>query len=135
MNGRFQIAMHILTLLAKPESELLSSEYIAGSINANPALIRKEISNLRNHGLIKSKEGSNGGYALAKPADQILLADVYQAIKQDSILGQAKNRPNPACPVGRQINQHLDALYLEIDDTLAKKLGTINLGEFRDQFD
>ena len=70
MNGRFPIAVHILTLLSKSEGELLSSDYIAGSININPALARKEISNLRNHDLITSKEGKSGGYSLGKPANQ-----------------------------------------------------------------
>jgi DNA-binding IscR family transcriptional regulator len=66
MNGQFQIAVHILTLLSKQPDELLSSDYIAGSININPVLVRKEISNLRKYGLIDSKEGKAGGYTLKK---------------------------------------------------------------------
>jgi hypothetical protein len=42
--------------------------------------------------------------------------------------------PNPDCPVGRQINDHLNNLYKEMDETLLKKLGTITLAEFSDQF-
>ncbi len=49
-NARFQISVHILTLLAKAEGEALSSELIAGSININPVLVRKEISVLRKAG-------------------------------------------------------------------------------------
>ena len=135
MNGRFQIAMHILTLLSKAEGELLSSEYIASSINTNPALIRKELSNLRNYGLLGSKEGKTGGYSLGKPASRIQLSDVYKAVKQDNILGQAKNQPNPNCPVGRQINEHLNNLNKELDDTMYKKLGTITLEQFSNQFE
>jgi DNA-binding IscR family transcriptional regulator len=71
MNARFQIAIHILTLLDYEQGTLVSSDYIAGSLNTNPALVRKEISNLRNHGLIESKEGKGGGYTLGKPATQI----------------------------------------------------------------
>src|SRR5258708_23065563 len=103
MNGRFPIAVHILTLLSKAGDELLSSDYIAGSININPALARKEISNLRNYGLIISKEGKNGGYSLGKPARQINLADVFMSVKNQPVLGTAKNTPNPDCPVGKQI--------------------------------
>ena len=114
---------------------MLSSEYIAGSVNANPALVRKELSNLRNNGLILSKEGKSGGYSLGKPAQHIKLSDVYQSVKQHSILGQAKNLPNPDCPVGKQINNHLDNLYNEMEDTLLKKLGAIRLAEFSKKFD
>ena len=135
MNGQFQIAMHILTLLSKQPGELLSSAYIAGSININPVLVRKEISNLRSFGLIESKEGKDGGYSLGKPAHQITLADVYVAVKNQSALGQAKNMPNPACPVGKQINGHLNNLALEVDTSIINKLSQTTLAAFSDQFE
>lgn len=135
MNGRFPIAVHILTLLNKAEGELLSSDYIAGSININPALARKEISNLRNHGLIVSKEGKSGGYSLSKSPKLITLADVYESVKNQSLLGTAKNDPNPDCPVGKQINKNIDSLYADLDKTLLKKLSSITLAEFSDKFD
>lgn len=135
MNGRFPIAVHILTLLSKAGSELLSSDYIAGSININPALARKEISNLRNLGLITSKEGKSGGYSLGTSAKQITLADVYLAVKNQPVLGVAKNTPNPDCPVGKQISKKIDQLYDELDKTLLKKLGSISIEDFSNQFD
>ena len=135
MNGRFPIALHILTLLSKTGEELMSSDYIAGSININPALARKEISNLRNLGLISSKEGKSGGYVLAKAATQITLADVYHAVKNQPVLGVAKNTPNPDCPVGKQINKKLDDLYEDLDKTLLKKLGSITIEDFANKFD
>ena len=135
MNGRFPIALHILTLLSKTGDELMPSDYIAGSININPVLVRKEISNLRNLGLISSKEGKSGGYVLARPATQITLADVYLAVKNQPVLGIAKNTPNPACPVGKQINKKLDELYIDLDQTLLKKLGSITIEDFANKFD
>jgi Rrf2 family protein len=135
MNGQFQIALHILTLLSRADDELLSSDYIAGSININPALARKEISNLRNHGLIASKEGKNGGYSLSKSAGQISLADIYQAVKTQHILGSAKNLPNPDCSVGKQINKNIDLMYADLDKTLLEKLGSMSLADFSKQFD
>jgi Rrf2 family protein len=134
MNGRFPIAVHILTLLSRANDELLSSEHIAGSININPALARKEISNLRQHGLIESKEGKSGGYRLPKPAKKITLADIYLAVKSTPMLGTAKNDPNPDCPVGREINKNLDKLYTELDETLLTKLRKITLADFSSQF-
>ncbi|MBV8252430.1 MAG: Rrf2 family transcriptional regulator [Chitinophaga sp.] len=133
-NGRFPISLHILTLMARAEGELLSSEHIAGSININPVLVRKEISNLRNHGLIESKEGKNGGATLAKPAANILLSDIYQAVKQSSLLGNSRNTPNPDCEVGKQINLHLDNLYSEVEGALIRKLQLVTLADFSQQF-
>lgn len=135
MNGRFPIAIHILTLLSKAGDELLSSDFMAGSININPALVRKEISNLRNHGLIASKEGKSGGYSLGRSAMQITLAEVYLALNNQPVLGIAKNAPNPDCPVGKQINKNIDRLYTELDNTLLRKLGSISIEDFSNQFD
>ena len=133
-NGRFSISLHILTLLEMLSNELLTSDYIAGSININPVLVRKEISNLKKHGLVESKEGKAGGYALAKPARQIRLSDVYQAVRQTPLLGTAKNSPNPSCVVGKQINKHLDALYADAEDVVVKKLGKTTLADFARKF-
>lgn len=135
MNGRYPIALHILTLLKKTEQELLSSEYIADSININPALARKEISNLRNHGFIESKEGKGGGYILAKSAKQITLADIYNTLREPHILGVAKNTPNPDCPVGKQINKKIEELYDDLDKAFLAKLETVTLEDFSNRFE
>ncbi|MES2278817.1 MAG: Rrf2 family transcriptional regulator [Bacteroidota bacterium] len=135
MNARFQIAIHILTLLDKADGELLQSDYIASSLNANPALVRKEISNLRNFGLIESKEGKGGGYTLGKAAGSITLADVFKTLKHESVLGTSKNQPNPNCPVGRQINQNISELYKGVDEVVLAKLSGITLAGFSLQFD
>ena len=127
--------MHILTLLAKTNGEWLTSDQLAGSININPVLVRKEIINLRNKGLVISREGKNGGSLLAKPANQIRVSDVFLATRQGAFLGTARNTPNPNCPVGRQINKHLDDLYEEAENALVQKLGNTTLDDFSREFD
>ncbi|TDQ07523.1 Rrf2 family transcriptional regulator [Pedobacter metabolipauper] len=133
-NSRFAISLHILTLLEKAKGELLSSEWIAGSININPVLVRKELGNLRSHGLVNSKEGKNGGSYLEKAADQISLAQVYHAVKQDHLLGVSKNTPNPLCQVGKQINMHLNTLYDSTEQTLISELSKQTLADFSSKF-
>lgn len=133
-NGRFSIALHILTLLDRFPGELQSSEFLAGSININPVLVRKEISNLKKNGLVTSKEGKAGGFTLAKPSKQIRLSDVYKAVRQVPILGQTRNTPNPKCLVGKQIDKHLNNLFDEAEEALIKKLGKTTLSEFTNRF-
>lgn len=134
MNARFQTATHILTLLHHMQGQYVSSDFIAGSINANPALIRKELSALRKVGLIESKEGKSGGYLLAKPSGDITMADVYQTVKAVSPFGLSKNQPNPACPIGKQINQHIITLYNDVDNGIIKQLKSITLADFSNKF-
>ena len=133
-NAKFATALHILSLLAYSKGERLSSEYIAGSINLNPALVRKEISNLKKLGFIASKEGNGGGSYLARPAESILLSEIYEAVKSAQLLGR-HNKPNPACPVGRQINGHLDQLYINAEQSLLAALAQQNLQDFTNKFE
>lgn len=129
-SGRFAISVHILTLLTFSEEEWISSEYLSGSININPVLVRKELSNLREHGLVLSKEGKSGGSRLAKPAGQIFMSEVYEAVRRQDLLGKGVNAPNPDCLVGRKINDHLDNLYYEAEQTLLASLGKVSLADF-----
>lgn len=133
-SGKFAISVHILTLLATAEEQWLSSDYMAGSININPVLVRKELINLRKNGLIISKEGKAGGCRLARPAQTILMADIYDAVKQQDLLGKSINSPNPACPIGRKINQSLDILYKEAENAVVKSLANKTLADFTTQF-
>ena len=133
-NVKFATSLHILTLLCSADGEWLTSDYIAGSVNVHPAIIRKEISNLREYGLVISKEGKGGGSALAKPAKEIKLSDIYNAVmQQQSLLGRINN-PNPACPIGKIINKHLDNLYVDAENALVQKLSKTNLLNFTKQF-
>ncbi|KQM77356.1 Rrf2 family transcriptional regulator [Pedobacter sp. Leaf216] len=129
-SSHFSISLHILTLLDQVKGQLLNSEYIAGSINCNPVLVRKELANLHKHGFVQSKEGKGGGSTLAKNPEDINLGDVYKAVKQKSLLGESKNEPNPDCPVGKQITKHLNNLYAEAENALVKNLATKSLKEF-----
>ncbi|VBQ85369.1 BadM/Rrf2 family transcriptional regulator [Burkholderia pseudomallei] len=43
-SSRFAFAVHVLALLSLQEGVPLSSEVIAGSVNTNPALIRRLLS-------------------------------------------------------------------------------------------
>jgi len=126
--------LHILTLLDKANGELLSSEYLAGSININPVLVRKELGNLRNHHFVTSKEGKNGGSSLAKSANEITLGEVYESVRQISLLGNQKNTPNPKCPVGKDINMHLNNLYNDTEKVLIDQLSKQTLAAFSNQF-
>lgn len=132
-NVRFATSLHILTLLTTMKDEFLSSGFIAGSVNVNAAVIRKEMSNLRAHHLVESKEGKGGGSTLARPASQIRLSDIYEAVRQVPVLGRA-NTPNPKCPVGKEVNKHLEELYTETDNYLIQKLSAMTLEEFAGKF-
>ncbi|KFF20109.1 Rrf2 family transcriptional regulator [Chryseobacterium sp. JM1] len=134
-NTRFATAIHIMTLLAKSPQEWLTSEWIAGSVNVNPVIVRKELSVLREAGLIISRQGKDGGTQLARHADQISISEIYKSVKNTDVLGKKNLNPNPACSVGKEVNVHLNTLFEETDQLVINFLGDKSLQEFSDQFE
>jgi DNA-binding IscR family transcriptional regulator len=131
MNSRFAVAVHILTLLEQGGGAPMTSEYVAGSVNTNPSLVRRMLGSMARAGLTTSQFGAGGGALLARPADQITLGDVYRAVDAGDLFGMHREGPNPACPVGRHIQGVLEtrisaaerALQAELDRSTIADLG------------
>lgn len=134
IRSKFSTSVHILTLLASAPDEWLSSDYIASSLNSNPALVRKELGVLREAGLIESKEGKNGGSRLGKATKDIRMSDIFLLVKNGHVFGYSPNEPNPQCAVGARINGALDELFGEIDNSIYEKLRSITLAEFTKKY-
>lgn len=100
---RFAFAVHVASVLALNGQEPCSSEWIAGSVNTNPVVIRRILSALAKAGLVRSSRGSRGGTTLAHPPESITLRDIYRAVEDDERSGVHPQQPNPACPVGANI--------------------------------
>ncbi|KFC22568.1 Rrf2 family transcriptional regulator [Epilithonimonas lactis] len=134
-NTRFATAIHIMTLLAKDPQEWLTSDWLAGSINVNPVVIRKELGNLKKSGLVESRQGKDGGVRISKNPEEVNVAEIYQAIKNSEVLGKKNQNPNPLCSVGKDINKNLNVLFSETDDLVFEFLKNKKLSDFMDQFD
>ncbi|MDO5608009.1 MAG: Rrf2 family transcriptional regulator [Capnocytophaga sp.] len=133
-NTRFATAVHIMTVLASKADQWLSSDYIAGSIQINAAMVRKEIAVLLKAGLVESRKGKEGGCRLAKNPEKIYLSEIFKAVNANAILGKKNKKTNPKCPIGKQINQHLDDLFDEIDANVLEMLSSKSVADFLRKF-
>ncbi len=97
-NSRFTVGIHMLTLLALSGEEVVTSEYIAGSVNTNPVVIRRLISQLRDAKWVPSEGGLGGGLA-ARP---VPLRDIHVAMEGSTLFPMHPSPPNPLWPVGGQ---------------------------------
>ena len=102
------MATHVLALLAHGGGDAMTSEYIAGSVNTNPVVVRRILALLAKAGLVVTQEGAGGGVRLAKQAKDIDLRAVYAAVETDPLFAQHPQDPNPACPVGSTIQAALE---------------------------
>lgn len=75
-------AAHACTLLAVlPERWALSAEALAAYHEVPPAYMAKQMQALARAGLVVSQRGAAGGYRLAKPAADISLWDITEALE------------------------------------------------------
>ena len=110
ISSRFTVALHIFTCVDKFKDEYkITSDFLAGSINTNPVIIRKILTQLKNAGLITVARGT-GGIELTRPLKEITFYDIYEAIEpiENGELFNFHENPNPKCPVGRNIHTLLD---------------------------
>ena len=71
ISSRFTIAIHMLTCMENFKDEYkITSDFLASSINVNPVIIRRILSQLKEKGLIQVKRGT-GGAAVVKPLEEI----------------------------------------------------------------
>lgn len=133
-NTRFATVIHILTILAEYGNDWVSSEWIAGSININPVIVRKELGVLQSVGYVTGRKGKEGGYRLNKPEQEISLADLYLVVKNSDVLGKKNMHTNPRCPIGKDINNKLEELFSETDQAVINSLKGKTLESFAKQF-
>lgn len=124
ISSRFAVAVHILALLERSGGEPVRSERIAGSVNTNPAVVRRILSQLARSGLTTSRRGAGGGALLARPAAEITLRDVYCAVEGGELFAMHHEPPNMRCPVGRHIQSALELATVAAREALEESLGT-----------
>src|SRR4051812_25275067 len=102
-SGRFAIAVHVLTLMAEHGAEPVKSDVVAASVNTNPVVIRRIICSLQRARLVASQTGAGGGSRLTRPSSEVTLLEVYRAVEGGRLLSLHRQRPDPQCPVGVNI--------------------------------
>ena len=108
----------------------VTSEFLAASINVNPVIIRRILSQLKEAGIIEVKRGT-GGAAPAKPLEEITFLDVYRAVEciEENTLFHFHENPNPDCPVGRNIHKILDGRLLKVQQAMELELQGMTMAD------
>jgi Rrf2 family protein len=111
-SSRFVVAVHALVALAVSGDQPLRSEDLAFSVSTSPAVVRGLFSRLSSAGLTRSQLGAGGGALLAKPAEEVRLLDVYEAVEDTELFTLHRTPPPATCAVGSNI---MDALQPALD--------------------
>lgn len=129
ISSRFTLAVHIFACVDTFQDRCkVTSDFIAGSTNVNPVIVRKILSQLKAAELIQVARGT-GGAVIAKPLEEITFLDIYRAVEcvENETLFHFHENPNPACPVGANIHNVLDKQLIRVQDAMEKELAAITL--------
>ena len=129
VNCRFTVAIHVLCLLAARHPQPLTSDFIAGSVNTNPVVIRRLLGLLRRAGLVKSQPGVSGGWELVAKPGTITLGGLYQIVRPGTVFAMHRQQPNVLCPVGRNIQRGLGAHYQKAQAAMEAELDRTTIAD------
>lgn len=129
ISSRFTLAVHIFACIDVFKDEYkVTSDFLAGSTNVNPVIVRKILGQLKAAGLVEVARGS-GGASIPRPLDEISLLDIYHAVEciENGELFHFHENPNTDCPVGRNIHTVLDDKLLRVQRAMEAELSSITL--------
>ena len=137
ISSRFTIAIHIFACIDVFEKDYkITSDFLADSVNVNPVVIRRLLTQLKAAGLITVARGT-GGTAIAKPLDEITFYDVYLAVEcvEDNKLFHFHDNPSTSCPVGRNIHKGLDDKLERVQAAMEREMKSITIKDAKDDIE
>ena len=133
ISSRFTLAVHIFACIDTFKDQYkVTSDFLAGSTNVNPVVIRKILGQLKAAGLVEVARGS-GGASIPKPLDEITFLDIYHAVDcvESGELFHFHENPNTNCPVGRNIHHVLDDKLMRVQRAMEQELASITLADVK----
>ena len=127
-NFRFAMATHIMAILAIKGHGPTTSEFMAGSINTNPVVVRRLIASLGKAGLVHAQRGAAGGVTLAREPGRIRLWDIHEAVEANESFA-VHQHPSEACPVGRKIQRIMADVQSRTEQAMKAELSGITLAD------
>lgn len=124
------IALHSAALIAAAQDKLLSARAIAARFQVSEAHVSKVLQRLVKAGLASSLRGPRGGFGLARPAEEITLLAVYEAI-EGPIEPAACLFTTPLCEGDACI---LGPVMTDVNEILRKSLSGTRLSDLRHLF-
>ena len=132
-SSRLPIAVHVLLCIHTFDgTEKLTSDFLAGSVNVNPVIIRNTLGKLKAAGLVTVDAGIGGAHLNKEPKD-ISLLDIFLAVEEEEALFRFHANPNPACPVGRNIHKILDGHLQDAQRALEQELAKTTLADIQQE--
>ncbi len=117
----------LMTQLARDGGAVTTAADLAASCGLPPPTVSKLLKELAQDGLLDSHRGTKGGYALARPADDISMADVIGAVEGPIALTDCIDVDGTLCEIEALCPTRTN--WRRINDVLTEALDSVSLAE------
>ncbi len=116
----------LLTLAAAPPGSAMKGETLATAQGLPVKFVENTLAELRRAGIVTSKRGSEGGYRLARPADEVAVADIFR-ILEGPLAEVRGERPEDTVYIGPA--EHLQHVWVAVRAALRLVLESVTLAD------
>jgi Rrf2 family transcriptional regulator, iron-sulfur cluster assembly transcription factor len=127
--GRYAV-MAMADLASQCSAEATPLPTIAERQQISIAYLEQIFIRLRRAGLVESARGRAGGYRLARPAAEIVIADIMSAVEEDTRMTRCRGEDGAPCLPGHRCLTH--NLWEALGAQIAGFLATVTLQDVLD---
>lgn len=126
ISAKADYATRALLMLAASDDAPVKGELLAREQGLPLKFLENTLSTLRTAGLIETQRGADGGYRLARPADQITVADIMRPL--DGPLAEVRGE-KPEAAVYEGPAAHLRDVWVAVRAALRDVLENVTLAD------
>jgi Rrf2 family protein len=128
-SSRLSIALHALVHLHAQKEKSLTSAALATCLLTNAVVVRRVLGQLREAGIVDASKGPNGGWTLSRPAAQITLRQVYQAMGERLLVRTESDPGDKGCTIVRSVDRVMNEFLDDAEALLAARLDRTRLSD------
>lgn len=132
---RLITASYILSFVAANAPQKLRTETIAKWVKTHPTRVRNLVSQMVKADILKSYRGAKGGLTLARPANEITLREVYDAVQESSLIAEKIDNPFSGMEDHCKVFEVFTRLFAMLENNMRLDLGNITADQLFVAFD
>ena len=115
-----------LELAASPDGQAVKGERLAEAQDIPLQFLEHILLELKHHGIVRARRGAKGGYWLAKPADEVTIADIVRSV--EGPIAHVQSSP-PESIEYRGNAEHLQEVWIAVRANLRAVLEQVTLAD------